>query len=67
MGQARACEFWPKGTVDPSYYAPVRSDVPALVLSGDLDPVTPPTWGQAVTKHLTQRAATTRCRARATA
>jgi pimeloyl-ACP methyl ester carboxylesterase len=53
MGQARACEFWPKGTVDPSYYEPVRSDVPALVLSGDLDPVTPPTWGQAVTRHLT--------------
>ena len=24
MGQARACEFWPKGTVDPSYYEPVR-------------------------------------------
>ena len=53
MGQARACEFWPKGTVDPSYYEPVRSDVPTLVLSGDLDPVTPPTWGQAVTRHLT--------------
>jgi pimeloyl-ACP methyl ester carboxylesterase len=53
MGQARACEFWPKGRVDPSYYEPVRSDVPTLVLSGDLDPVTPPTWGQAVTRHLT--------------
>ena len=26
------------------------SDVPALVLSGDLDPVTPPTWGEAVVK-----------------
>ena len=24
MGQARACEFWPKGKVDASYYEPVR-------------------------------------------
>jgi pimeloyl-ACP methyl ester carboxylesterase len=54
MGQARACEFWPKGEVDASYYEPVRSNVPTLVLSGDLDPVTPPTWGQAVTRHLTR-------------
>jgi pimeloyl-ACP methyl ester carboxylesterase len=53
MGQARACEFWPKGKVDPSYYEPVRSNTPTLVLSGDLDPVTPPTWGQAVTRSLT--------------
>ena len=28
-----------------AYYAPVTSPVPALVLSGELDPVTPPTWG----------------------
>ena len=54
MGQARACEFWPKGKVDASYYEPVASNVPTLVLSGDLDPVTPPSWGQAVTKHLTR-------------
>jgi pimeloyl-ACP methyl ester carboxylesterase len=54
MGQARACEFWPKGEVDSSYYEPVRSAVPTLVLSGDLDPVTPPSWGQAVTRTLTR-------------
>jgi pimeloyl-ACP methyl ester carboxylesterase len=51
-GQVAACRFWPKGTVDPDYYAPVVSDVPALVLSGELDPVTPPTWGIEVAKHL---------------
>ena len=38
--------------MDASYYEPVVSDVPALVLSGDLDPVTPPTWGEAVVKTL---------------
>jgi pimeloyl-ACP methyl ester carboxylesterase len=51
-GQVAACEFWPKGRVDTSYYAPVVSAVPALVLSGELDPVTPPTWGLEVAKHL---------------
>jgi pimeloyl-ACP methyl ester carboxylesterase len=48
----RACEFWPKGSVPPEYYQPVVSSVPVLVLSGDLDPVTPPEWGEAVTTHL---------------
>jgi pimeloyl-ACP methyl ester carboxylesterase len=51
-GQVAACRFWPKGNVDPAYYAPVMSDVPALVLSGELDPVTPPVWGAAVARHL---------------
>jgi pimeloyl-ACP methyl ester carboxylesterase len=48
----KACEFWPKGTVPADYYDPVTSNVPALVLSGDLDPVTPPTWGEEVAQHL---------------
>lgn len=44
----RACEFWPKGELPPGYHDPVRSSVPTLVLSGELDPVTPPSWGEAV-------------------
>ncbi len=51
-GQLKACEMWPRGDVDDSYFDPVTSDVPALVLSGDLDPVTPPGWGDAVATHL---------------
>ena len=50
--QMKACEMWPRGTLDDSYFVPVTSQVPALVLSGDLDPVTPPGWGDAVTTHL---------------
>jgi pimeloyl-ACP methyl ester carboxylesterase len=50
--QIAACERWPKGTVEPTFYDPVVSDVPALILSGDIDPVTPPAWGEAVAKHL---------------
>jgi pimeloyl-ACP methyl ester carboxylesterase len=50
--QLKACEIWPRGVVEASYYEPVVSDVPALVLSGDLDPVTPPAWGESVVKSL---------------
>jgi pimeloyl-ACP methyl ester carboxylesterase len=48
----KACEFWPKGDVDDSYYEPIKSSVPTLILSGDLDPVTPPQWGESVLPHL---------------
>jgi pimeloyl-ACP methyl ester carboxylesterase len=47
----RACRIWPKGPVPADYYEPVRSDVPALLLSGGIDPATPP-------RHGTQVAAT---------
>jgi hypothetical protein len=50
--QLDACAMWPKGTVDAAYYHPVVSDVPVLVLSGEVDPVTPPAWGTSVVKHL---------------
>ena len=50
--QQDACAFWPRGTVDPSFYEPVTSSVPTLVMSGEIDPVTPPVWGEAVTQHL---------------
>jgi pimeloyl-ACP methyl ester carboxylesterase len=48
----KACEFWPKGAVAPDYYDPVRSNVPVLLLSGDLDPVTPPAWAEQVKAYL---------------
>ena len=51
-GQLKACAIWPHGTVDEKYFAPVTSAVPTLVLSGDLDPVTPPGWGDSVAQHL---------------
>jgi pimeloyl-ACP methyl ester carboxylesterase len=49
----RACEFWPRGEVASTYYEPVKSAVPTLVMSGDLDPVTPPQWGESVLPQLT--------------
>jgi pimeloyl-ACP methyl ester carboxylesterase len=52
--QLDACAMWPKGKIDADYYRPVVSDVPVLVLSGEVDPVTPPGWGDAVVKHLSR-------------
>ena len=42
------CGFWPAARMDASYYEMPPSNVPALVVSGALDPVTPPAWGAAV-------------------
>jgi hypothetical protein len=48
----KPCEFWPKGEVPADYYQPVESTKPVLVLSGEDDPVTPPSWGAEVAGHL---------------
>ena len=51
-GYAAACAVWPYARLDPSYWEPVASDVPALLLSGSRDPVTPPAGAEAVAEHL---------------
>lgn len=40
----RLCTLYPKSGPDPEYYEPVNTAVPSLILSGELDPVTPPRW-----------------------
>jgi pimeloyl-ACP methyl ester carboxylesterase len=47
-----ACRLWPRGQVPGDYYPPVRSTVPALVLSGGIDPATPPRHAEAVVATL---------------
>jgi pimeloyl-ACP methyl ester carboxylesterase len=42
---APICEFWPAGSVPDTYFEPVVSDVPVLLTSGTLDPITPPKYG----------------------
>ena len=46
------CAVWPKGRRPADFNAPVRSDRPVLLLSGEFDPVTPPRYGEAVLRHL---------------
>ncbi len=38
----KACEQWPRGKVAASFSEPVKSDLPILMVTGDLDPVAPP-------------------------
>lgn len=47
-----ACPAWPRGARPPEFAKPLRSDVPALLLSGELDPVTPPEYGERVLRGL---------------
>lgn len=48
----RACSVWPRGKVPADFYDPVRSDVPVLILSGGIDPATPPRHGEEVAATL---------------
>lgn len=41
-GLQALCEGWPKGVMDADLREPLHSTVPALLLSGEADPVTPP-------------------------
>lgn len=40
------CSVWPTAERPASWFAPVVSDTPTLLLSGELDPVTPVAWGE---------------------
>lgn len=50
----KACAEWPQAKVAASFLDPVRSDVPVLLVSGELDPVTPPWLAQIVAKTLSR-------------
>lgn len=56
-GLSAMCEVWPRGPVDADLKAPLRaSTVPALLLSGELDPVTPPRYAAAAAAGFTDQA-----------
>lgn len=48
----QACAVWPRGDVPESFFEPLQSDVPTLLLSGEADPVTPPEYGEEVAEGL---------------
>jgi len=50
--QTRACSMWPQGKIPPDFLEPVSSNVPVLIFSGNLDPVTPPQRGEEVARYL---------------
>lgn len=40
------CAVWPRGEMPADFKQPVKSDKPVLLLSGELDPVTPPRYAE---------------------
>lgn len=51
-GMAAMCKAWPKGKVPADFNQPLATKVPALVLAGEFDPVTPPRYGEQIVKSL---------------
>jgi pimeloyl-ACP methyl ester carboxylesterase len=49
---AAQCAIWPKGVRPAGFRAPLKTAVPALLLSGEFDPVTPSRYGASVVKSL---------------
>jgi pimeloyl-ACP methyl ester carboxylesterase len=52
--QLDACEIWPQGEADPLLHEPLTSNVPVLLISGELDPVTPTANGDLVARTLSR-------------
>ncbi len=48
------CEIWPRGVVPDDFHKPFKSDVSALLLSGEFDPVTPPRYADQVAKQFSR-------------
>lgn len=55
-GLEAMCSVWPRGPVDPAFKEPLRAATPTLLLSGSLDPVTPPAYGAMAAVGLTDHA-----------
>ena len=47
------CELWPRGAMPADFARPIQSPIPTLLVSGRLDPATPPAWGDEVARGLT--------------
>ena len=52
-GLQAVCGVWPRGPMDSDFHQPLHSDVPALLLSGGDDPVTPPRYAAQAARGFT--------------
>ena len=50
--QVDACRIWPHATLPESHFAFRTLGIPALLISGDADPVTPPRWADSLKRYL---------------
>ncbi|WP_024460443.1 alpha/beta hydrolase [Marinimicrobium sp. LS-A18] len=51
-GLKAMCEPWPRGEMGEHFKAPLKSDIPTLLLSGERDPITPPAYGDQLMQTL---------------
>ena len=49
----QSCKVWPKAPLPEIYSEQMGSAAPTLLLSGDIDPVTPPKWGEVMAQYMT--------------
>ncbi len=49
---SEVCSQWPTAKLPSDYWQPFKSEIPVLILSGEVDPVTPPAWGALAKKSL---------------
>lgn len=47
------CDIWPAGEIPADFKQPLQSGIPTLLLSGEADPITPPSNGEQVSQFLT--------------
>ncbi|MRG37342.1 alpha/beta fold hydrolase [Shewanella sp. XMDDZSB0408] len=52
-GLEKTCAVWQMPQVDTDFSLPISSDIPTLLLSGEIDPATPPNWGAMAMEKLT--------------
>lgn len=52
--QVDACKLWPHARLPESHFGFRALPIPALLISGDADPVTPPSWADSLTRYLPQ-------------
>ena len=50
--QREACALWPGATIPTDYSLPTKGSAPVFMFTGEWDPVTPPSNGDAVAQHL---------------
>lgn len=50
--QKNACDWWVRGRHPADFHEMVVMDTPAVILSGEIDPVTPPRYGEELASYL---------------
>lgn len=53
-GLRELCRHWPVPPAPASFKQPLESDIPTLLLSGELDPITPPAFAEQVARGLSR-------------